>query len=85
VADLRKAGLGRFHDATTTGDAELISKTIDELVGKVADELAIVGIHGFVAHNTMTYSRPWQAQIEQAPTPIYTNPMLSCVDVVRVC
>jgi hypothetical protein len=32
VADLRKAGLGRFHDATTTGDAELICKTIDELV-----------------------------------------------------
>jgi hypothetical protein len=47
-----------------------------ELVGKVADELAIVGIHGFVAHNTMTYSRPWQAQIEQAPTPITLSRMI---------
>jgi steroid delta-isomerase-like uncharacterized protein len=27
-----KATVRRFHDATTTGDAELISKTIDELV-----------------------------------------------------
>ena len=27
-----KATVRRFHDATTAGDAELISKTIDELV-----------------------------------------------------
>jgi hypothetical protein len=27
-----KATLNRFHDATNTGDAELISKTIDEIV-----------------------------------------------------
>lgn len=27
-----KAAVRRFHDATTAGDAELISKTIDELV-----------------------------------------------------
>ena len=27
-----KAAVRRFHDATTSGDAELISKTIDELV-----------------------------------------------------
>jgi steroid delta-isomerase-like uncharacterized protein len=27
-----KASVRRFHDATTSGDAELISKTIDELV-----------------------------------------------------
>jgi SnoaL-like polyketide cyclase len=27
-----KAAVRRFHDATTTGDAELISQTIDELV-----------------------------------------------------
>lgn len=32
----------------------------------VADELAVVGIHAFVAHDTMAYSKPWQAQIEQA-------------------
>jgi hypothetical protein len=33
VADReRKASLGRFHDAATTGDAELISETMDELV-----------------------------------------------------
>lgn len=25
-----------------------------------------IGIHGFVAHDTMEYSKPWQAQIEQA-------------------
>jgi hypothetical protein len=37
-----------------------------EYVGKVSDELAVVGIDGFVAHNTMEYNRPWQAQIEQA-------------------
>lgn len=37
-----------------------------QFLGDVARELAVVGIHGFVAHDTMTYSRPWQAQIEQA-------------------
>jgi hypothetical protein len=37
-----------------------------EFVGEVANELAVVGIHGFVAHDTMEYSKPWQAQIEQA-------------------
>src|ERR687897_3112174 len=31
-APSNKAAVRRFHDATTTGDAELISKTIDELV-----------------------------------------------------
>ncbi len=35
-------------------------------IGEVADELAVTGIHGFVAHDTMAYSKPWQAQIEQA-------------------
>lgn len=34
--------------------------------GQVADELAVVGIHAFVAHDTMEYSKPWQTQIEQA-------------------
>jgi hypothetical protein len=34
--------------------------------GDVARELAVVGIHGFVAHDTMEYSRPWQEQIENA-------------------
>lgn len=37
-----------------------------KFVGEVADELAVVGIHGFVAHDTMASSKPWQAQIEQA-------------------
>lgn len=37
-----------------------------DFAGQVADELAVVGIHGFVAHDTMAYSKPWQAQIEQA-------------------
>lgn len=37
-----------------------------QFVGNVADELAVVGIHGFVAHDTLTYSKPWQMQIEQA-------------------
>lgn len=35
-------------------------------VTEVADELGILGIHGFVAHETMVWSKPWQAQIEQA-------------------
>lgn len=35
-------------------------------VGDIADELAITGIHGFVAHDTMEYTKPWQNQIEQA-------------------
>lgn len=35
-------------------------------IGEVAEELAVTGIHGFVAHDTMAYSKPWQAQIEQA-------------------
>jgi hypothetical protein len=37
-----------------------------EFVGDVANELAVVGIHGFVAHDTMAVSKPWQKQIEQA-------------------
>lgn len=37
-----------------------------EFVGAVAQELAVVGIHGFVAHDTLEVSRPWQSQIEQA-------------------
>lgn len=35
-------------------------------VGEVAQELAVVGVHGFVAHDTLEFSRPWQAQIEHA-------------------
>ena len=35
-------------------------------VSAISDELAVVGIHGFVAHDTMEYSAPWQAQIEEA-------------------
>jgi hypothetical protein len=37
-----------------------------EYVGQVATELAVVGVHGFVAHDTMEYSKPWQRQIEEA-------------------
>ncbi|WP_440220942.1 toll/interleukin-1 receptor domain-containing protein [Dietzia sp. MNB45] len=37
-----------------------------EFVGGVARELAVVGIHGFVAHDAMEVSKPFQAQIEQA-------------------
>lgn len=37
-----------------------------QFAGEVADELAVVGVHGFVAHDTMEYSKPWQVQIEQA-------------------
>lgn len=37
-----------------------------QFVGEVADELAVIGIHGFVAHDTMEYSKPWQQQIEAA-------------------
>lgn len=35
-------------------------------VGEVADELAVVGVHGFVAHDSMEVSKPWQGQIEEA-------------------
>lgn len=35
-------------------------------VGQIANELAVVGIHGFVAHDSMTISKPWQRQIEQS-------------------
>jgi hypothetical protein len=35
-------------------------------VSEVADELLVVGIHGFVAHETMQVTKPWQEQIEQA-------------------
>lgn len=35
-------------------------------VSEVGDELAVVGIHGFVAHETMAVTKPWQEQIEQA-------------------
>lgn len=37
-----------------------------EFVGEVSRELAVVGIHGFVAHETMKIERPWQSQIEVA-------------------
>lgn len=37
-----------------------------EFVGEVAAELAVVGVHGFVAHDTMEFSKPWQRQIEEA-------------------
>lgn len=36
-----------------------------EFVSEVADELLAVGVHAFVAHDTMEVSRPWQEQIEQ--------------------
>jgi hypothetical protein len=35
-------------------------------VGEIASELAVVGIHGYVAHDTMEYTKPWQTQIEMA-------------------
>jgi hypothetical protein len=35
-------------------------------VGEVADELAVSGIHAFVAHDTMEVEQPWQEQIESA-------------------
>jgi hypothetical protein len=37
-----------------------------EFAGQVADELAVMGIHAFVAHDAMEYSQPWQEQIEHA-------------------
>jgi hypothetical protein len=37
-----------------------------EFVGEVSRELAVVGVHGFVAHETMKIERPWQSQIEIA-------------------
>lgn len=36
-----------------------------EFVGEVAAELAVLGVHGFVAHDTMEHTKPWQAQIER--------------------
>jgi len=37
-----------------------------EFVSDVSRELAVVGIHDFVAHETMQIERPWQSQIEIA-------------------
>ncbi|WP_029151243.1 toll/interleukin-1 receptor domain-containing protein [Microbacterium indicum] len=37
-----------------------------KFIGQVADELAVSGIHAFVAHDTMEYELPWQEQIEEA-------------------
>ncbi|MFD7311995.1 toll/interleukin-1 receptor domain-containing protein [Promicromonospora sp. NPDC059942] len=42
------------------------SATEREFVAEVSNELAVVGVHGFVAHETMQIERPWQAQIEVA-------------------
>jgi hypothetical protein len=42
------------------------SATEKEFVSEVSRELAVVGVHGFVAHETMQIERPWQAQIEVA-------------------
>lgn len=49
-----------------------------KFVGQVAQELALVGIHGFVAHDTMQYSKPWQSQIEQA-----LRSMQACVALIH--
>lgn len=35
-----------------------------QFIGQVANELAVSGIHAFVAHDTMEYEQPWQDQIE---------------------
>jgi hypothetical protein len=35
-------------------------------LGDVSSELAVVGVHGFVAHETMQIEKPWQRQIEIA-------------------
>lgn len=35
-----------------------------KFIGEVANELAVSGIHAFVAHDTMEYEEPWQDQIE---------------------
>ena len=45
-----------------------LSHTASEkvFVGEVSQELAVVGVHGFVAHETMQIERPWQSQIETA-------------------
>lgn len=37
-----------------------------EAVSAVSEQLAVLGIDGFVAHQTMEVNRPWQAQIERA-------------------
>lgn len=37
-----------------------------EFVGEIANELAVLGVHGFVAHDTMEPTKPWQEQIERS-------------------
>jgi hypothetical protein len=37
-----------------------------QFAGEVAQHLREVGVYGFVAHDTMTISLPWQEQIEEA-------------------
>ncbi|MCJ1710749.1 toll/interleukin-1 receptor domain-containing protein [Clavibacter michiganensis subsp. phaseoli] len=36
-----------------------------QFVGQIANELAVSGIHAFVAHDTMEFEQPWQEQIER--------------------
>ena len=36
------------------------------LASEIAESLRVVGIDGFVAHDSMTVTKPWQAQIERA-------------------
>lgn len=42
------------------------SEQHQEFVEQVAQKLAVVGIHAFVAQDTIKVTQPWQAQIEQA-------------------
>jgi hypothetical protein len=42
------------------------SAQFKDFIGDVARELAVVGVHGFVAHDTMKIEKPWQSQIEIA-------------------
>lgn len=39
-----KAAIRRFRDAVNTGDLELISKTIDEVVERVFSEMRQLGV-----------------------------------------
>lgn len=66
---LASAVLGVDDSAWRPGHVRLFishSATHKTFVSEVAGELSVLGIHGFVAHETMEVGRQWQTQIENA-------------------
>lgn len=67
VADVVESGANPGH--WKAGYVRLFlshSAEYKDFASTVAEELAVVGIDGFVAHNCLEIAAPWQAQIEVA-------------------